>query len=83
MRAMRWAPRLLSIEESIAVIVFVGFIVVFPACLHGYAIDLHDWKKCAELFFWVAALAYAIWSGINVRKRRREHIQGSSPHDNE
>jgi len=81
---MRLKPRLLSIEESICVIVFLAFIVVLPACLYGYGVDLHDWKECAELFFWVIALAYAIWSGIETgRKNRRERIQGLGSQDNE
>jgi hypothetical protein len=82
---MRWKPRLLSVEQSIGVIVFATFLVVLPACLYGYGVDLHDWKKCAELSFWVIVLVYAVWSGIEAgRRNRRERIhreQGLSSND--
>ena len=73
---MSWKPRLMSVEESIAWIVGSAFLVVIPACLYGYGVDLHSWKKCAELVFWVGMFAYSTWSAIKGAKRnRQERIQ--------
>jgi hypothetical protein len=67
--AMSWEPRLLSLEESIALIVVSGFLCVIPAFFYGYGLRMHNWPQLLQTAIGIGMFAYGLGSAIVVSKR--------------
>ena len=69
---MKKKPTLLTLEQSIYLIVVGGFFYVLPALLYGYGLRLHNWPQLLGTATGIGMFAYGLGSAIVVTQRNRE-----------
>ena len=65
-------PKLLTLEQSIILIVFGGFLIVASGVFYGYGLRLHDCPGLLGTATGIGIFAYGLGSAIVVTQKNRE-----------